>query len=185
MVTMMAPGLLAGQALDADARELAAYRLSMETVEKVKVAMRVAAEEAKKDPKFAGRMKLDAEIDALEEKDDRTEAESERLEKLRAQREAMEEADFGDAKSLSEMEAQIRAIRPLTAGLARAGLPPRDFAKFMLAYFQAGMASALRKSGMAKEIPPGVSAENVTFIETHEAELSAMQDELQRIGKGK
>jgi hypothetical protein len=187
MVAMLMPGLLAGQAQDADTKELAAYRLSMETLEKVRVAMRVTAEEAKKDPKIQAMMKLDAEIDALEKKDEPTEAESARLEKLREQREAMEDADadLGDAQTLSEMEARIRAFKPMAAGLARAGLSPRDFAKFTLAFFQAGMVAAMRKSGVTKEIPPGVSAENVKFIETHEAELKAIQEEFDRLGKGR
>jgi hypothetical protein len=130
---------------------------------------------------------LAAEIDAIEKKDEPTEAESERLMKLHEQREAMEateSSDISGAKTLSEMETRIRAFPPIAAGLDRAGISAREYAKFTLAMVQAAMAAGFRKSGLTKELPAGIAAENVTFFETHEAELKAMQEEFERLAKG-
>jgi len=51
---------------DPDMKELAAYRLTMETVNKVAAATRTMVAEVKKDPRFQEALKLDAEIKALE-----------------------------------------------------------------------------------------------------------------------
>lgn len=75
----------------ADSKELASYRLSMDTVNKVVVATRALFAEMKKDPKVQALMKTEAEIEALEKKEELPEAESERLDKLREQREQQEE----------------------------------------------------------------------------------------------
>jgi hypothetical protein len=65
MVVTLTGGVCA-QTLDADAKEIAAYRLSLDTSKNVQAATRAMVEEAKKDPKLQARMKLDAEIEALE-----------------------------------------------------------------------------------------------------------------------
>lgn len=176
-----------GQAkTDADTQEIAAYRLSMDTVNKVAAATRVMAAELKKDPRFQDAAKVDAEIKAIEKKDETTEADDARLEKLKARREELSDAlgglSMGNADSLTAMEAQFRTVPPLMAGLRAANLTPREYAKFMLAALQAGMVAGLKKQGMIKEIPKDVSAENVKFMEEHEAELKALQKEWEALG---
>lgn len=171
---------------DADAREIAAYRLSMDGVTKVAAATRAMAAELKKDPRYREAVTVSAEIKALEKKDERTAAEDARLEALQARKEALADAlkgpSIGDADSLSGMEARIRQLPPLMAGLRAANLTPREYAKFLLASLQAGMVAGLKKQGLVKAVPKEVPAENVRFIEEHEAELQALQKEFAGLG---
>lgn len=50
---------------------------------------------------------------------------------------------------------------------------------------QSGMIAGMRKAGLVKEIPKDVSAENVRFVEEHEAELKALQEAWEQLGKEK
>lgn len=181
-----APAAAARGQADADTREIAAYRLSMEGVHKVAAATRAMAAELRKDPRYQEAAKVSAEIKALEKKDETTEAEDARLEQLKARKAALADAltgpSIGDADSLSGMEARIRQLPPLMAGLRSANLTPREYATFLLASLQAGMVAGLKKQGLVKEVPKEVSAENVRFMEEHEAELQALQKELSSLG---
>jgi hypothetical protein len=170
----------------ADAKEVASYRLTMDTLKKVQVATRVMMEQLKKDPKFQKDMKLQEEIKALEQKEELTEAEQARLDALREEREQLQtdaDANLGNAQSLDEMEAQIKRFPPMADGLRQAGLSPREYATFMMAMVQAAMVAGFKKTGMMKELPKDVNAENVKFVEEHEAELKAMQAEFEKLGK--
>lgn len=174
---------------DADLKEVANYKLTMETVEKVKVATRAMIAEIKKDPKYQRLMKIEAEIDALEKKDDRTEAEDAKLAALNEEKEKLESASdgplsLGQANSLSEMEANIRKSPPIANALESAGMSPREYSTFMMAMIQASMVAGFKKAGMMKELPKDVNPENVKFIEEHEAELKAMQAEFEKLAKG-
>jgi hypothetical protein len=174
---------------DADLKEIATYKLTMETVEKVKVATRAMIGEIKKDPKYQQLLKLEAEIDALEKKDDRTEAEDAKLAALNEEKEKLESASdgplsLGQANSLSEMEANIRKSPPIANALQSAGLSPREYSTFMMAMIQASMVAGFKKAGMMKELPKEVNPENVKFVEEHEAELKAMQAEFEKLAKG-
>lgn len=176
-------------AADKDLKEVASYRLTMATLNKVKAASRSVIEELKKDPRFQKLQALGREIDALEKKDELTDAEQERLEQLRTDKEALESStgdvlNLGNANSLDEVEAQIRKSPPVARALASVDLPPREYAKFMMAMIQASMVAGFKKAGMMKELPPGVNPENVKFIEDHEAELKAMQAEFEKLAKG-
>lgn len=182
IAAVMSAAPMAGQAgQDADAREITSYRLTMDVVNKVAAATRVMITELKKDPTFQEAAKVDAEIDAIEKKETTTEADDARLEKLNARKEelskSMEGLSMGDADTLSDMEARIRQVPPLMAGLRAASLTPRDYAKFTMAALQAGMVAGLKKQGVLKEVPKDVSAENVKFMEEHEADLQALQKE--------
>jgi hypothetical protein len=180
----------------ADSKELASYRLTMETVKKSDAMMRALIEEMKKDPKFQALQKIEAEIEALESKEERTEAEYERLEKLREKKAEQEEAlddnrigfNLNEAKTLDEMEAGLKKSPEMMAALAKVGLAPREWSKFMLMSLMAGMAAMFQKSGMIKELPKElkeIHPDNIKFILEHEAELTAMQKELEKLGKGK
>jgi hypothetical protein len=173
----------------ADEKELAAYRLTMPTFRKVVAVTRAMVEEMKQDPKVQEAMKLEAEIDALENKEEPTEAEQERLETLRARKEALKEqveskSSFNNAQTISEMEAAIRQFPPMANALRREGLAPREYATFFLALFQAAIVHGFRKSGVEiKDLPAGVNPENVKFIAEHEQELEAMKQEFEALGK--
>ena len=176
-------------AADADLKEVANYKLTMATVEKVKVATRAMIAEIMKDPKYQQLMKVEAEIEALEKKQERTEAEDEKLAALNEQKEKLETAadsplSLGQANSLSEMEANIRKSPPIANALQSAGMSPREYATFMMAMIQASMVAGFKKAGMMKELPKDVNPENVKFIEEHEAELKAMQAEFEKLAKG-
>jgi hypothetical protein len=178
----------------ADSKELASYRLTMETMNKVRGLMRAVTQEMTRDPKFQALQKTKNEIEVLSKKDELTEADSERLEKLQSLAEEQEHAldedgggmDINSAKSLDEMEAAIKASPRFVAALNTAGLTPREFSKYMLASLMAGMAAGFQKAGMLKELPKElkeINPDNVKFILEHEAELTAMQKEMEQLGK--
>jgi hypothetical protein len=180
----------------ADSKELASYRLTIETTQKVHGMMRSMIQEAAKDPKVQALMKTEAEIDALEAKDDLSDAESERLDTLREQKEQQEaavEATHGEglglnnATTLDEMEAGMKKNPQLMAALTRAGLTPREYSKFFMASLMAGMVAGFQKAGTIKELPKElkeIHPDNIKFMLEHEAELTAMQKELAALGKG-
>jgi len=187
------PAALSAQQMiqsDADAKEVASYRLTMEAVNKMKVAWRAAAEDAKKDPKYQELGRLEAELDALEKKDEPSEAEQARIEELSAKQEQLtREIEgpglFNDANTLDEMEAAVRKQPLLSGALAKAGMPPREFAKFTFAMVGAGFAAGMQKSGLLKELPKEVNPDNVKFILEHEAELRQLQEEMKGLEKEK
>ena len=178
----------------ADSKELASYRLTMETTKKVFGLMHSMAQEMAKDPKAQALKKTKAEIEALSKKDELTDAESARLEKLTLQAEQQEEAleqgagglNLANAQNLNEMEAAIKAHPQLMAALTKSGLTPREYSKYFLASLMAGMVAGFQKSGLIKELPKElkeVNPENVKFMVEHEAELAAMQKEMAALDK--
>lgn len=178
----------------ADSKELASYRLTMETTKKVYGLMRSMAQEMANDPKVRALKKTKAEIEALSKKDELTDAESARLEKLTMQAEQQEDAleqgsgslNLGNAQNLNEMEAGIKAHPQMMAALTKAGLTPREYSKYFLASLMAGMVAGFQKSGLLKELPKElkeVNPENVKFMVEHEAELAAMQKEMAALDK--
>lgn len=178
----------------ADTKELGSYRLTMETTKKVYALFRAIGQEMASDPKVQALQKTRAEIAALNKKDELTDAESERLEKLEMQAEQQEEAlekanegaNMSNAQSLNQMEAAIKANPRFMAAMTKVGLTPREYAKWTLASLMAGMAAGFQKSGVLKELPKDlkeVNPENVKFILDHEAELNAMRAEMEKMGK--
>jgi hypothetical protein len=133
--------------------------------------------------------KIEAEISALERKEQLTDADQKRLEELRSRQDQLEtsaENPFaGDTRTLSEMEARIKTYPPLLKALQQEGLAPREYAKFWLVFIQAAFAQGFKKSGMLKELPPGVHPDNVKFIEDHAAEIEAMQKEFEALSRPK
>ena len=178
-VTM--PPQAAKTAGNADLKELSTYTLSMDTLNKVDRAMRSFAAEMKKDPKVQEAMKLRADIKALEKKFEDTEpseADQKRLEAMQERLDALEEQDslkMDDAKTISEMAAQIQKFPPMVSALQREGLSAREYAKFMMAMLQAGLAAGFQKAGLLKDLPEGTNPANVKWIVAHEAELAKMQ----------
>jgi len=186
-----APVALGGQGMvqnDADAKEIASYRLTMDAVNKLAVAMRAAAEEAKKDPRYQEVDRIKTELDTLRKKDEPSEAEQARIEELSTKQAALEKQIegpglFNDANTLDDMEKAVRREPLLSGALAKAGMSPREFAKFTFAMVSASFAAGMQKSGMLKELPKDVNAENVKFIIEHEAELQKLQQEMKGSGK--
>jgi hypothetical protein len=173
------PALARAQSTSDD-KELASYRLTTAGLEKVGRVYRAMAAELQKDPKYQERAKIEARIDALEAKDSLTDAEQKQLDDLNERSEKLNDDqsgdnDLGDAKTIDDMAARIKAIAPLSAALSKEGMSPHEYAVFSLALMQAGMAAGMQKSGLLKQLPAGVNAENVKFVLDHEAEIQKLQ----------
>lgn len=188
LVSALAVPAYAGQDVDPDAKEIAAYRLTAPALAKVVNVNRALLAGMRNDPKFRETLDVEKEIGALESKQSLTEAEEQRLDALRERRAELEDAVDnplgGDTKTLGEMEARIREYPPLMQALQKEGMSPRDYAKFWLAFVQAAFVQGFKKSGMLKEIPAEVNPENVKFVEDHAAEIEAMQQEFAALGRG-
>ena len=192
------------QGASADEKELAAYTLTMPTLNKAVAVMRSMAKEMMQDPKDQQAMKIEkqiegveAEVAKLEAKNEMTEAEGKKLdalnaqlEKLQLQKDQIEETIDTDnpmssnPKTLTEMEQNIGKVPVFTRALEREGLSPREYSKFMLALLQAGMVHGLAQGKVDySKLPPGVNADNVKFIDEHKAELEALQKEFESLGR--
>ena len=168
--------------------------------------MRALSQEMMNDPKYQRLMKFDEQIEALEKqleplqaKDEPTKADEakmesllEQIEKAREQKEQAEEAmsddtpNMNDAQTLDDMERSIAQFGPMARALKREGLSPRDYAKFTLAMLQAGMIEGFSQGKVDyAKLPAGVNPENIKFIAAHKAELDAMQQEFEAMGKRK
>ena len=179
LVTTTSPAF--AQALTADQKALATYKLTMPTVRKAAAAVKRFNEIAAKDPKAQELAKIKAEIEALNQKDSLTEAEEARIEKLMARGEALEreideENGPGDAGTIADLEKRIAARPEAKAALAAEGLTAREFAMTFMALMQAAMIVGFSqgKVDMAK-LPPGINPENIRFVQENEAELKQLQ----------
>jgi len=179
LFTSTGPAL--AQALTPDQKALAAYKLTMPTVRKAAAAIKRFNDIAAKDPKAQELAKIEAEIEALNQKDELTEADEARLEKLRARGEALEreiDAENGpdNADTIADLEKRIAARPEARAALAAEGLTAREFAMTFMALLQAAMVVGFSqgKVDMAK-LPPGINPENIRFVQENEAELKQLQ----------
>lgn len=173
---------------DPDYKEILAYRLTLPTVQKMGQATRNMAEAIKNDPRFKRQQALEAEIEKLDAKSDLTEADQARLDKLEQELEELENSSALGADSkdtLSDMAAAIKKEPAIAKALTDAGVDAREYATFMLAYFQAAMVHGMMKSGMVKDIPKELAAavnmENVKFVAQHEKEFEAFAKEMEAL----
>ncbi|HEX7085281.1 MAG TPA: hypothetical protein VF198_02875 [Vicinamibacterales bacterium] len=165
-----------------DLQEVLNYRLSMTALKQIEAVYTALAAEVQKDPEFRKVRELRREQERLSRKDELTDAEASRLEAIETELEEIEERadeksplpDFDESTSLDDLAEQIANVPMLAAALAKAGMKPREFATAQLAFFNTMMAYAFVKDGAIKELPPGVSKENIEFIRTHEAEIEAL-----------
>jgi hypothetical protein len=191
LVLLFSTTPLAAQTLpgtdDPDFKEVLAYRLTMPAVQRMVQAARNLAVAAKNDPRFQRQQALEAEIEKLRSKEEPSEADEARIAKLEAELEQLEKSVFSgeNTKTLSEMAAAMKKEPIVAKAFADAGVEPREFAKFMLAYFQAGMIHAMLKSGQMKEVPKNlassVTMDNVKFVAEHEKEFEAFAKEMEAL----
>lgn len=181
------PAPLRGQAaaVDPDTREVAAYQLTAPTLQKVAAAHRQMAAAMKSDPRVVRLTGLKAEKERLEKKDEPSEAETSRLEAIEREIEEAEEAlpsPLEGAKTLGDMEANLRKEPAIANALRSAGLSPREYGTFMLALVQASLVHGLQKAGAAKELPAELEGklnpENVKFVAAHESEIARLMAEV-------
>jgi hypothetical protein len=168
---------------DADAREIASYRLTMEGYRKIAAVYRELAEEQKKDPTYQELGRVEAELETLRKKEEPTDADLERTEALSTKKEQLKNTlDKGismkDSTTLDEFAAELNREPRVAAALAKAGMSAREFSKFAFAMFAAGFAASLQKAGMLKEQPKEVNADNLKFILEHEAEFQRLQEDM-------
>jgi hypothetical protein len=173
---------------DRDMAELASYRLTVATLQKLVVATQVFGQAMENDPQFKRYTAAEKELKALRAKDEPSEADEKRIAALEQELEnskltSTEHASGND--SLADMERSITSIPHMSEALAKAGLSPREYAKFSLAMLQAGMVAAMKKAGTIKTIPAdsGVSQENVQFMIDHEKEIADLTRQMHTLGK--
>ncbi len=173
----------------ADSQELASYRLTMDTANKVHAGMLSLIQDIADGPEFEAVQKTNAELETLSKREELTEAEAERFKKLQLQVEQQLDAlhqAFGDlgltnVGSLDQMEARVKANARFIGALGRTGLTARDYSKYHLAGLMAGMVAGFQKSGIRQEPPKElerVHPDNVTFLLEHQAELTALMKQV-------
>jgi hypothetical protein len=176
---------------DPDFKEILAYRLTMPAVDRMVRAARNLTIAIANDPRFKRQQALEAEIENLRNKEEPTEADEARIAKLESDLEALEESTFSgdDTKTLSDMAAAFKKEPALAKAFADAGVEPREFFTFMLAYFQAGVVHGMMKSGLVNEVPKDMAAsinmENIKFVAEHEKELEGFATEMQALKPSK
>jgi len=173
---------------DRDMAELASYRLTMATLQKLVVATQAFAQAMENDPQFKRYAAAEKELKALQAKDEPSEADEKRIAALEQELEnsKLKSTDHPTTNdSLADMERSITSIPHMSEALAKAGLSPREYAKFSLAMLQAGMVAAMKKAGTIKTIPAdtGVSQENVQFMIDHEKEIADLTRQMKTLGK--
>jgi hypothetical protein len=172
---------------DPDAREIAAYELTLPGLNKVLQATKNLAEAAKNDPRFKKQAALKAEIKKLEEKEEPTEADEARLEKMQAELENMTDSLFpkSDTQTLSQMAAAMDKEPAFAKAIASAGLTSREYAKFLFAYMSSGMVAGMMEQGVIKEVPKELAGSmnpaNIKFHQAHKAELQAFQKAMESL----
>lgn len=169
----------AGQASTdaADLREVQAYRLSMPKLNQLNQAMADLYRQRDADPAYQQVLKKKKELATLNEKDELTDAERERLEQLEREIEEGEQGEDGSEdkdQSLSAL-AQRMASDPRVAGaLKRANLAAREAATMQLALLQVAFAVGMKESGAIKEIPKDVNPDNVKFYQANRAAIEKL-----------
>jgi hypothetical protein len=172
---------------DPDAKELAAYQMTVPALNKVIQASRNVAAAVKNDPRYKKQQALKAEIKKLEQKEEPTEADQSRLEQLQTELDTLEKSVLPNTgnSTLSQMAAAMEKEPLFAQALASAGITAREYAKFLFAYLSAGMVAGMMEQGVIKEVPKelagSINMENLKFVQTHKAELQAFQKEMQAL----
>jgi hypothetical protein len=132
------------------AQQLADYRLTVPVFRQFVQASRLIAAATRSDPKFE-----------------------------RAPLFTREVAVSGDAPAAAaELEARLKGEPALADALRAAKLTAREYTTFALALLAARLAHGFVDAGVLRGVPAGVAADNVAFVEAHQAEIAAVFDEL-------
>ena len=85
----------------------------------------------------------------------------------------------GDAVEVaSALVARLENHVGLAAALQAATLTPREYSKFAISLLAAHLAHGFLKAGVLQRVPNGAPANNVEFVKTHEAEVTAVLADL-------
>jgi hypothetical protein len=148
LVWMVSTALGAGLPFQAplDVDELAQYRLTSTVFVQFQAASRSIGAATREDPAFA--------LDPL------------------FTREIVSSGDA--AAAATALETRLQAHPALVRALRAAKLSAREYTKFALAAFGARLAHGFVKTGVLRRVPDGAAAENVAFVQAHEAEITAL-----------
>ena len=179
LLISLAPVPAAAQATaNADTREVQAYRLTLPKLKQLNAAMADLHRQREAEPGYQQLLKKKKELAVLREKEDPTDSDGERMDRLEAEIREAEEAEDGseDTKdqSLTTMAQRMAADPGIAGALKRAGLAPREAATMQLAFFQGAFAVGLLEAGTIKEIPKDVNPDNVKFLQANRAEIKAL-----------
>ena len=177
LVLAPAPAAAQGNAADADTREVLAYRLTMPKLRQLNEFLEDLHRQQEADPAYQAVLKKKKELEALNAKEELTEAEQERMAQLEAEIEEAEQAEEmpeEEDQSLSAMVERMAADPRIAGALKRAGLAPREAATLQLAFFQAAFAVGMLESGVIKKIPKEANTENVRFFQANRAAIAAL-----------
>jgi hypothetical protein len=182
------PAAAQGLTSDADTREVLAYQLTMPKLRQMNQALADFQRQREADPAHQQLLRKKRELEALNGKDELSEAEMDRMAQLEEEiAMAEEEEDLGweegEDQSLSAMAERLAADPRSAGALRRAGLTPREAVTMQLAFIQAAFAAAMLESQASTQVPDGVNAGNVKFVQANKAEiatLTALQQQEQR-----
>jgi hypothetical protein len=128
------------------AKDLAAYRLTLDVFEPFERASGLIADATAADPRLAADPLFPREVSVLD--------------------------DVGVVAPA--LEGRLSREPAVRAALDQAGMTPREYTTFALALFAARLAHGFVGSGAMRFVPPGVASENVAFIATHEARVASV-----------
>jgi hypothetical protein len=130
----------------ADARALAEYRLTERVFRQFERASGLIAKATRDDPRFVEAPLFTREV-----------------------------AVTGDASAAAAaLEARLLSEPILYLALDAAKMTAREYATFALALLAARLAHGFVAAGVLQDVPAGVAADNVRFVDTHQAEITAV-----------
>lgn len=164
---------------DPDLKELSTYTLTMDAIYKVNRVIMNVLTDMKKDPKVVQLVKLQADIKALKAKEERTEAEDQKLEALEAQEQQLDDQidsplKLNDSGTLNDWARKLQKDPVVAAALQKEGMTAPAFTRAFTALLQASLAAGLQKAGV-KQTPEGTNPANVKLVIEHEAEIAKLQ----------
>ena len=139
---------------DADAKTLAAYRLTESGLGRVEQAARNMAA-ALEDPAVR------AQVEGMEDDDD----------------------DDVESPTLAQMAAHFDRMPFARRAIASAGMSTLEFVTFQLSLLQASMAAAVLEMQPSATLPAGTPKENVAFVQAHRARLEKFGEEMRALNK--
>ena len=176
LVALLLPSAIWAQ--DADTREVLAYRLTMPKLRQLNQVFLELQRQRAADPAWQALQKKKQELAVLGEKDELSDAEQDRMARLEAEIEELEQAEEmpeDQDQSLGAMAERLASDPRAAAALKKAGLAPREAATMSMALFQAVFTVGLLDSGTITSVPKDGSAENVKFYQANRAEIEALE----------
>jgi hypothetical protein len=144
LASLVAGPVAAGQAAF-EVSELAGYRLTPAVFEQFEAASRLIAQAMRDDPRFADAPLFTREV-AL---------------------------DDDVAAAALALDTRLTVDTALRAALSTARISSREYAKFAIALIAAHLAHEFLAAGALRAVPPGVAADNVSFVAAHRPAVSA------------